>query len=144
MNMTFTKEELPIVCENVLQHLTPTTVGATVVALSGDLGAGKTTLVQALASELGVTEHLISPTFVVMKRYDIKSVLYPYDMLIHIDAYRLTKGEELTRLGFTDLVENPRNLIIIEWPEHVQGCLPVDAMKVSLSHRDEQTRNLDY
>ena len=75
---------LPQLAAEVLKKL-KTKNTATVVALSGDLGAGKTTFVQALGKELGVTETMQSPTYVLMKKYEIKKAL-PFKTLVHIDA----------------------------------------------------------
>lgn len=94
---------------------------ATLVCLSGHLGAGKTTFVQAVAKHLGVVEEITSPTFVIMKQYPLRHA--PWSQLIHIDAYRLESGSELQMLDFEKLVADPRNIILIEWPENVKEIL---------------------
>lgn len=115
---------------------------ATVIALHGELGAGKTTLTQEIARLLGIKENLISPTFVIMKKYAIsKNKNFKY--LIHIDAYRLNSGKELLNLGWQELFEDKDNLIIVEWPEKVLECLVGDICKVSLKHKDDKTRELE-
>lgn len=91
--------------------------GATIVGLSGHLGAGKTALVKSVAKELGIDEEVTSPTFVLMKIYEINNS--PFKRLIHIDAYRLEKREELEALRFEDVINDSGNLVIIEWPENV-------------------------
>ncbi len=116
---------------------------AHVVALSGDLGAGKTTLTQHIAHELGIHEKIQSPTFVIMKFYPITRPGGVYKKLIHIDAYRLSKDEELKNLGWDTYLASPENLIIVEWPEHVSGCIPSDAGRIYLSHVDDETRSLE-
>ena len=113
---------------------------ATVIALRGDLGSGKTTLTQEIAKILGVKENIISPTFVIMKSYSIKNK--KFIKLIHIDAYRLEKSEELLKLGWKELIEDEKNLIILEWPEKVPGCVPKDSIFVDLYHKDQQTRTI--
>src|SRR5690606_8098744 len=102
---------------------------ACVVALQGDLGAGKTAFSQALGQHLGVVENMHSPTFVIMKIYQID--YQGFKNLIHIDAYRLEKESELLHLGWEEMVSEPENLILIEWPENVAGIIPVDARKIS-------------
>jgi len=114
---------------------------ATIIALSGDLGAGKTTLTQAIARELGVKENIISPTFVILKSYQLKAK--NYKLLHHIDAYRLDSAQELLKLGWKELLADSKNLILIEWPEKVAELIPKDAILVSLSHEDENTRQID-
>jgi tRNA threonylcarbamoyladenosine biosynthesis protein TsaE len=114
---------------------------AAILALSGDLGTGKTTITQEIAKIFGIKENLVSPTFVIMKKYDIKKGIFK--KLIHIDAYRLEKEIELIHLGWEELVSDKNNLIIIEWPERI-----VDSLKkentyfVYLEHINEKTRKL--
>jgi tRNA threonylcarbamoyladenosine biosynthesis protein TsaE len=104
---------------------------ALVVGLSGHLGAGKTAFVKAIAKALGIEEDVTSPTFVIMKLYGIgsnggndpirsKQVEPVWKRLVHIDAYRLERPEELEALGFEALVADKGNLIMIEWPENVE------------------------
>lgn len=104
---------------------------ATVVTLAGDLGAGKTTFARAAARALGIKRSVTSPTFVLMKRYDL--VRQPFRHLVHIDAYRIQDVEELEALQWKRLLRNPRNLIVIEWPERVWAAIPRHAHRVSLS-----------
>ena len=90
---------------------------AVVVGLSGHLGAGKTAFVKAVAKALGVAETVTSPTFVIMKIYDTKNETFR--RLVHIDAYRLEQPEELEALTFEKVTADPKNLVMIEWPENV-------------------------
>lgn len=113
---------------------------AVVLALSGDLGSGKTTLSQHIGKALGIEENLISPTFVIMKRYELHS--QAFKNLIHIDAYRLKNPDELLKIGWQDIYSNKENLIIIEWPEMVEGLIPSNAIKVKLSHMGDDTRHI--
>lgn len=115
---------------------------ATILTLSGDLGAGKTTLTKELARQLGVKESVISPTFVIMKKYKTKSTIFKN--LIHMDAYRLEKEEELENLGWEEISSDKNNLIIIEWPERVATHIPVDAYTIDLEHKDETTRTIKF
>lgn len=112
------------------QSLVPRADGATVVALSGDLGAGKTTFVQSAAKALGIEEAVVSPTFIIMQAFALPRG--PFVRLIHIDAYRLAETRELEVLGWRELVADTQNLIFIEWPEQVPGALPSSSQKVTL------------
>ena len=116
--------------------------GASVITLHGDLGAGKTTLTQEIARQFKVKVNIISPTFVIMKKYEVIDKEFKY--LIHIDAYRLEKSEELFKLGWQELIENKNNLIIIEWPENVPDCIPKDVLKIEISHINENTRTIKF
>lgn len=125
--------------QKVLVSLSPKK-NATVFALYGDLGSGKTTFVQELGKLLGIPQTMQSPTFVIMKPY----TLYPkpYTLFIHIDAYRLEKPEELARLNFNELLAEPKNIIAVEWAERVEALLPQDALRIRFKFIDETTREI--
>ncbi len=117
--------------------------GAVVLALTGDLGAGKTAFVKAVAKELGITEHITSPTFVIMKTYDLPPTTnHGFKTLTHIDAYRLESAHELEVLGWKELLADPDALIAIEWPEKVPGTIPNNAHNFTFEHIDETTRKI--
>lgn len=120
--------------------LVPRHGGATIVALSGDLGAGKTTFVQAVARVLGVREPVQSPTFVIMQVYDIIDSGTGFTRLVHIDAYRLHGAHDIEVLGWKELAADPHNLIFIEWPEQVAGVVPETAQKVTLEGNGDSRR----
>lgn len=113
---------------------------ATVVALKGNLGSGKTTFTQFLAKHLSVTENITSPTFVIMKSYELSVIGYKF--LHHIDAYRLKNEEELNKLGWQEVISDPKNLILIEWPENVADVIPKNATTISFEFIDETTRKI--
>ena len=117
---------------------------ATIVALSGDLGAGKTVFVQAVAAHFGIPEPVTSPTFVIQKIYNFPNVGHPvsymgFKRLVHIDAYRLKGARDLEILGWKEIVADPENLILIEWPERIADAIPKYAIQISLSG-SEQSR----
>jgi tRNA threonylcarbamoyl adenosine modification protein YjeE len=115
---------------------------ALIFLLYGDLGAGKTALVKGFARELGLTEEITSPTFVIQKEYPLDKHLF-FKKLIHIDAYRLEDARELEYLGWNELIQNPENIIFLEWPSQVPGIsLPCFYYKISLSIIDKETREL--
>lgn len=113
---------------------------ATVVGLYGDLGAGKTSFTQGVAKALGVTENIVSPTFVIEKIYELGNQKFSH--LIHIDAYRLDDESELLDLGFQKLISDPKNLILIEWPEKVLGIMP-EHIKIKFSHIESDGREVE-
>jgi tRNA threonylcarbamoyladenosine biosynthesis protein TsaE len=142
MKKSFTLNEIKIVAGDLLTSVNKIqTKNSIIIALSGELGTGKTTLTQEIGKLLGIKEKLVSPTFVIMKKYKTKNE--KYKNLIHIDAYRLNNSQELLNLGWPELVEDKENLIIIEWPERVPECLNEDICKVFLGHQDEQTRTIE-
>jgi tRNA threonylcarbamoyladenosine biosynthesis protein TsaE len=133
-------EETENKAREFITALAPLQNGATIVGLEGDLGSGKTTFTQAVARALGVTETVTSPTFVIEKIYKLEHKNFTH--LIHIDAYRLEKGEELLKLGWHEIATDPKNLILIEWPERVREILPADMKKISFTFIDEKTREI--
>lgn len=116
---------------------------ATLVTLSGDLGAGKTAFTKAVAGALGVEGVVTSPTFVLEKIYALP-VGAPYARLIHIDAYRLDAGAELGPLGFDEALRDAGNLILLEWPEKVAEALPVPAVKIAIRALADGAREIVY
>ncbi len=133
-----TLETLRTLAEELVSRLVPTSA-ATLITLSGELGAGKTTFSQMVGQVLGVAETMVSPTFVLEKVYDLTDTR-GFTKLIHIDAYRLTGGDELTPLGFTELLQDPRNIILLEWPEKVVDALPVATVAITLAVHEDGTR----
>ncbi len=142
MEETHNLKEFQDAAREYARGLTPLPDRATVVGLYGNLGAGKTTFVQAVAKALGVNETLNSPTFLIMKSYPLRSQHFAF--LIHIDAYRLKKSEELKNLGFTELLANPRNLIFVEWADRVSDILPKDHRKLFFEFVDNTTRKVSF
>lgn len=117
--------------------------GATLVTLSGELGAGKTSFVKAIARTLGIEETVNSPTFVLEKIYLLPDGP-PFKRLVHIDAYRLSKGSDLAPLGFDELMQDAGNLILLEWPEKVADVLPVPATRISFTTLSNDARMISY
>jgi tRNA threonylcarbamoyladenosine biosynthesis protein TsaE len=107
--------------------------GATLVAprcitLAGDLGAGKTTLVQAIADGLGVAEHVTSPTYALVQSY-----ASPKGTLHHLDLYRLRDPSQLAQLGWHDVL-NDRAIVCVEWPDRAGDELPAVHTALALAH----------
>ncbi len=128
------------IAEKVIASLRPKENQATIIGLIGNLGAGKTTFTQAAAKTLGITETVTSPTFILEKLYKLEN--QRFETLIHIDAYRLDGGAELAKLNWAEISGNPKNLILVEWPERVADILPLDIKKISFVFIDEQTRQI--
>ncbi|MDQ6736966.1 MAG: tRNA (adenosine(37)-N6)-threonylcarbamoyltransferase complex ATPase subunit type 1 TsaE [Gemmatimonadota bacterium] len=99
-----------------------------IIALSGELGAGKTTLAQAICRGYGVTAPVTSPTYAIVQEY-----ASPRSPVYHIDLYRIGKPDELEQLGWSDIVTS-NSLVIVEWPEHAGGLLPPDHVPISLDY----------
>ncbi len=132
-------EEMAAWAERVVRGLPRKQTHATVLALTGDLGAGKTAFVQAAAKILGVSRRVASPTFVLLKFYDIPSGGF-WRKLVHLDAYRLNTGADLQKLGWDKLLADPQNIIFLEWPERVADVLPPNTHQLFFRFVDEKTR----
>jgi tRNA threonylcarbamoyladenosine biosynthesis protein TsaE len=134
--------ELRAVAEEVLVSLQERS-GAQIITLTGDLGAGKTAFTKELAKLLGVEGEITSPTFVIMKSYEISS--HPmFKKLTHIDAYRIESDDEMRVLGFEEILNDSSQLVCIEWPEKIEQTIPRDAYPVSLTLNLDETRTLTY
>jgi tRNA threonylcarbamoyl adenosine modification protein YjeE len=99
-----------------------------VVAIRGELGAGKTTLVQAISRGAGVTQEVTSPTFALVHEY--AAAKWP---VFHLDLYRLDRPDELTNLGWDEIISAPA-LVLVEWPERAGRRLPPGAYPIALEY----------
>lgn len=122
-----------------------TVTGAVVLALEGELGAGKTQFTKGFAKALGIKNHITSPTFVLMKRYTIPSrqSLISRDYLYHIDAYRLKDYRDLEALGVRELIKDQTNILLIEWSDRVKTILPKKYINIHIDHIDKNTRKIE-
>ncbi|MFH1246664.1 MAG: tRNA (adenosine(37)-N6)-threonylcarbamoyltransferase complex ATPase subunit type 1 TsaE [Candidatus Liptonbacteria bacterium] len=119
---------------------------AEVVLLYGELGAGKTTLTKGLYKGLGSRALATSPTFIIMRRSRIAGAMRkttPFREVYHIDCYRLRDESALDVLEFDKLIGNPRNVIVIEWPEKIEKIIPRNRIKIQMSHgKKSEERNI--
>lgn len=101
--------------------------GGGVVALIGGLGAGKTTFTQGFAQALGVTDKIISPTFILIRQHKLPD---SDQWLFHLDLYRLEKDAEFSQLGLDEIFFSRQNIILIEWAEKILNQLPPNTTKI--------------
>lgn len=125
-----TEAELVAEAERLGAALAP----GSVVTLSGDLGAGKTTFVRALVRALGVTEPATSPTYALVHRYAGRR-----GPVFHVDCYRLRTPDEAADLDLGALAQEG-DALLVEWPEHAAGWVPVPDRRVHLAHVDDPAR----
>ncbi len=116
--------------------------GAQVFALVGELGSGKTAFTQGFAKGLGVTEKILSPTFIIMNKFALSSdraLRYLY----HIDCYRLDNpAKELLHLGFKKIIADPHAIVVIEWADRIKKILPRDTLWIRFEHGDKNKRSI--
>lgn len=142
-----TLKELRTVAKGFLEALakSPRTGQAVCVGLSGDLGAGKTAFTKCVADVLGVVDTVTSPTFVLEKRYNIPKGSMAgnrFTKLIHVDAYRLHKGNEMRALDWEATLADEHNLILLEWPEQVVEAIPKNMIMLTFEYVDEGVRKV--
>jgi tRNA threonylcarbamoyladenosine biosynthesis protein TsaE len=113
---------------------------ASILALVGELGGGKTTFVQGLAGAIGIKERILSPTFVLLKRFAIVDTRFTD--LYHIDCYRLDEPQELHGLELEKILANPNNLVVIEWADKIKSLIPKNAVWLEFEWVAEDKRNI--
>ena len=138
MMTTHSAEETRDFGKKLARELLP----GTLLCLSGDLGAGKTTLVQGLLEGLGAKRPYVSPTFVIMKQYDLLSPsITGITRVYHADAYRVG-AKDFTEIGFAEWCVDKQGLVILEWPERITDILPEKKVAIVLTSISETERKI--
>jgi len=119
------------------------------IGLKGDLGSGKTCFLQGFAKGLGIREKILSPTFVLMKKFKIPKrknsrYLLPIRFFYHFDCYRINKPKEILELEFKEIISCPDNIVAIEWPEKIYKFLPKNTLILKFKFLDENTREIIF
>ncbi len=113
---------------------------ATIVTLSGDLGAGKTTLAQGILTSLGAAGPFTSPTFGIIKMYALPDAAsHGFARAYHVDPYRVC-ADDIRALGWGEMAADARAVIIVEWPSRIAQLIPADVVRIDVAHRDAQSR----
>lgn len=116
---------------------------AKVLALTGNLGAGKTTFIQGFIKALGIRTRVTSPTFLIFRPYSLPKKSHWFRFAIHADLYRIRSFAELKSLGFKKILERPRNIVLIEWAEKIKKYLPRKTLWINLNPgQKENTREI--
>jgi tRNA threonylcarbamoyladenosine biosynthesis protein TsaE len=105
---------------------------ATVMGFIGELGAGKTAFTQGIARALGIKHRMLSPTFLIERKYQIRNS--NFDTLYHFDWYRLHKKRELDSTTFFRILKNPKALVIVEWADQIREALPKNTLLLYFHH----------
>src|SRR5690554_431438 len=105
-----------------------------IVALTGELGAGKTTFVKGIAEGLGISSRITSPTFIIMRSYD--------NNFYHVDLYRLDDNidQEVANLGLLDIIKEGNSIVVIEWAEKIRNLLPENTIWINFKILEENKR----
>jgi len=117
---------------------------ALIIGLEGDLGGGKTTFLQGFAKGLGIEEKILSPTFIILKKFKIQSARWRtnFKNFYHIDCYRIEKPREILDLGFREIISNPGNIVAIEWADRIKNILPKNVIILKFEFMDKTTRKV--
>lgn len=126
--------------QEIAQKLARKFANGAVLALTGDLGSGKTTFTQGLARGLGIKEKVISPTFILMRQYLLPK--NPKARLFHIDLYRFENVRDMESLGLSEIFANPKNVVLIEWAEKLGKLLPKNTVKIEFEHLGQDLRQI--
>jgi len=119
--------------------------GGETLALTGELGSGKTAFVKGLAKALGIKQLVQSPTFLLMKCYPVGVVhrsSFIVRKLCHVDAYRIKAERELIAIGLGEKLGDPQTVTAIEWADLVPDLIPKDAIKIKLEHGRNKTERI--
>lgn len=111
-----------------------------VVSVEGEMGAGKTTLIQGMGRELGIKRNLPSPTFILVRSYELPTV--PWKNLYHVDLYRLKTAGEMRSTDLAELWQDQKNLVVIEWADRAEAVLPRKRVEVTIKIKSETSREL--
>jgi tRNA threonylcarbamoyladenosine biosynthesis protein TsaE len=130
--------------EKIAQELSDTVGGKTaiVLGLQGNLGGGKTTFLQGFAKGLGIKEKILSPTFVILKRFQVPG--FRFQDFYHIDCYRLKNEKDILELGFDDIIKDSRNIVAVEWSEKIKKVLPKNTIFIEFKFIDNKTREISF
>jgi tRNA threonylcarbamoyladenosine biosynthesis protein TsaE len=112
-----------------------------VFGLKGELGGGKTTFLQGFAKGLGIKEKILSPTFVILKKFKIPKNKN-FKNFYHIDCYRLQQSKELLDLGFEEIISNSKNIVVVEWADKIKRIMPKSTVWIKFDFIDEKKRKI--
>jgi len=152
----------------VLEARTGKEYGATTIGLFGDLGSGKTTFTKYFAKQFGIkSKDIISPTFILQKRFDISDVKepaektstdknkskktkktqrekpqHPFKNFYHLDVYRIDDPKEIESIGWREIAADPQNIILVEWADKIPDLLPEDVIKIYFESTGETSRRI--
>lgn len=137
--ITHSAEETRAQGELLGQTLMP----GTLVCLRGALGAGKTTFMQGVLAACGAEKPYVSPTFVLMKEYDLAlPTATGIKRIYHADAYRIDTPLDFEKIGFSEWLSDREGVVLLEWPEKVEGLLPERGVVITLRSVSDEEREI--
>lgn len=133
MKINYNINELDKVAKSIIEL-----AASKVVLLYGEMGAGKTTLTKEICKQLGVEDHISSPTFSLVNEYQTNS----NELIYHFDFYRIEDEDEASNIGFDEYIDS-QNWCLIEWPINIKNLLPLNTTTITIEIIDEHTRTLE-
>ncbi len=118
--------------------------GGEIIGLVGDLGAGKTIFTKGIAAGLGIKQNITSPTFVLMKVYEVKSLKFKVKSLCHIDAYRIKTPQDIIAIGAEEYFNRPGTVTVIEWADNIKKILPKKTRYINLLQEGKRKRKIIF
>lgn len=117
---------------------------AFIIGLKGDLGAGKTTFLQGFAKGLKIKENVLSPTFILMRKFQISKNIHnsKFKNFYHIDCYRFNSSKEVLTIGFKKIISQPENIIAIEWADKIKNLLPENIVWLEFKIKSKDRREI--
>ncbi|XOB40182.1 MAG: tRNA (adenosine(37)-N6)-threonylcarbamoyltransferase complex ATPase subunit type 1 TsaE [Candidatus Nealsonbacteria bacterium] len=113
---------------------------AQVLALQGELGGGKTTFLQGFARGLGIKKRILSPTFVILKKFKVQNPDFKF--FYHIDCYRIKNVKEILDLGFRKIVSDSKSIVAVEWADNILKTLPKNTIFITFTFNNKNKRNI--
>jgi len=117
--------------------------GGEVLALSGELGAGKTVFAKGLALGMGYEDNISSPTFVIMKVYDLSNNK-KIKCFVHVDTYRINSSDGIKEIGLSEYFKRKDVVTLIEWPENIKEALPLNVINITIENINQNSRKINY
>jgi len=114
---------------------------AKILALEGDLGGGKTTFLQGFAGGLGIKEKILSPTFVLMKKFKITKDK-KFKNFYHFDCYRIKNPKEILEIGFKNIISDSQNIVAVEWADRIKKILPKNKILLKFIFINKKNRKI--
>lgn len=112
------------------------------IAFYGDLGAGKTTLIQAIAKGLGIEKRIVSPTFILAREYEVANNQFGLERLYHVDLYRINNSQEAKAIGIEEMIKDNAGAVLVEWAEKMGSILPEKRIDVKIENMGENKRKI--
>lgn len=112
------------------------------IAFYGNLGAGKTTFIQAVAKGLGIEKRVVSPTFILAREYEIKENPSGLKKLYHVDLYRINNSQEAEAIGIDEMMKDNAGVVLVEWAERMKDALPEKRIDVRMENIGENKRKI--